>query len=72
MLVRWTKFSRRRCQFEVQERDSREEEEDESDGRPGGVIAVDEMLVWWTKFAKRTRKRSRRRWPRHVSAAAKV
>ena len=41
MLVRWTKFTRRRCQFEVQERDGREEEEDESDRRAGDVSAVD-------------------------------
>ena len=41
MLVRWTKFTRRRCLLEVQERDSREEEEDGSDRRAGGVSAVD-------------------------------
>ena len=41
MLVRWTKFTRRRCLLEVQERGSREEEEDGSDRRAGGVSAVD-------------------------------
>jgi len=41
MLVRWTKFARRRCQFEVQERHSREEEEAECDRRAGSVSAVD-------------------------------
>jgi len=41
MLVRWTKFARRRCQLEVQERGSRKEEEAESDRRAGGVSVVD-------------------------------